>query len=1090
MFDARSNTPIFGSVRPKKVNNMRFTFGRPFFIIPLALLFLLNALGGDMSIGEVWAARSSSGLTSVGLDSAGSPSPLKSLGATTFTLPQELGYIQESVEVPNSGKTVIHIQDAHCNYAAQKKISDILNYLTSEYGIYSVNCEGGAEGYDLSIFTDIPEKDIREKTSDYFVKEGIVSAAEYYAVNNSQKVSLWGVEDPDLYLKNLKVYRDSLAHKAEVDSYIKSIGYILDNLKRHIYSNELLEFDKYYTGYKENKITFKEYMLYLIAMAQKRMISIESFSNVYLLSQTLADEDKINFKRANNDKDEVVDKLKKSLSRNELEELMVMVGKLKTERISQADFYAYLVKKAKSIKLDLKDYTELQKYIVYISIYGAIDRTKVTKEIDALEDKIRESLYENDTQRELGILSKNLTLTKNIFNISLTRDDFTYCMEHRATFAVANYVKFIDAEAPLYKIRATLDKNIDRLDQYRDSMDQFYQISLERDKAFIKNIKFTDHDRPNSIIITGGFHTENLRELFKNEKVSYISIMPKFKNEKGYESPYIKRLAGQRTALENVIDTAIPAILNLQVVEILSKLGLIVEGKSNIEYFRLAVQIIAAINRGQSFVMQISKGFVLNKRPLDEDKAIVFTRGPGDQIVSKIESLEGSVKVNARLISLEPFEYKLILPEARMPAETRPASPLIPGVTGVPNIKPLTPPSGNIPTFIGNMVDSDGNPITIMSTAGFAFTVSEDGKAITMRPPGLADLTVSVSNDQSDAIEPAELSNKLRATLKDYASTLTKDEKDRIDEWIKGLDENEISRIVILEPQATVKGFIDNKILYLSRDLIKEPLLLIRPEPATMAKIAAEPTYEEAKKIVPEIASIMRRGSPTYLISPAIEEDIAPTTSNNRIAEQILGKQGHRITAKSYPVDEKWVEKLEMLLRNTMPYFEADLSNPTTQEVTRMAIRFMPDAEGKIAEKIRGVIRKFLEELKKYTSDQIEDILDKQIHLIPISIQRVEHLNSSIDLFTDLSMMEIDRYLKGAYPGEELPVELRDRFLALLKLSITNFDDLMKVVKTKEDIKGILEAIFKINVLLRIRPVDWKSIDDWKRENNAVLQSV
>ena len=365
MFDARSNTPMFGSVRPKKVNNMRFTF-RPFFmvrqpyhkpssfcrkvfIIPLALLFLFNASGGDMLVGEVWAARSSSGLTSVGLDSTGSPSPLKNLSAATFTLPQELGIIQESVEVPNSGKTVIHIQDAHCNYAAQKKISEILDYLTTEYGVYAVNCEGGAEGYDLSMFTDIPEKDIREKTSDYFVKEGIVSAAEYYAVNNPRKVSLWGVEDPDLYLKNLKIYRDSLAHKAEVDRYIKSIEYILDNLKRHIYSNELLEFDKYYTGYKENKTTFKEYTLYLIAMARKRMIDIKSFSNIYLLSQTLADEDKINFKRANNDKDEVVDKLKKLLSRNELEELMVMVGKLKTERISQADFYAYLVKKAKSV---------------------------------------------------------------------------------------------------------------------------------------------------------------------------------------------------------------------------------------------------------------------------------------------------------------------------------------------------------------------------------------------------------------------------------------------------------------------------------------------------------------------------------------------------------------------------------------------------------------------------------------------------------------------------------------------------------------------------------------------------------------------
>ena len=122
---------MFGFVRPKKVNTMRFTFSRPFFIVPMALLFLFNALGGDMLVGEAWAAESSSGLTSVGPDSAGSPSPLKSLSAATFTIPLELGYIQESNEAPNSGKTVIHIQDAHGNYAAQKSIAEILNYLTT-----------------------------------------------------------------------------------------------------------------------------------------------------------------------------------------------------------------------------------------------------------------------------------------------------------------------------------------------------------------------------------------------------------------------------------------------------------------------------------------------------------------------------------------------------------------------------------------------------------------------------------------------------------------------------------------------------------------------------------------------------------------------------------------------------------------------------------------------------------------------------------------------------------------------------------------------------------------------------------------------
>lgn len=704
MLDARSNTPNLMSMGFKKVR-FNLPFLRPFFILFTAIIFLFNSVGGDLMLSESWAARISSGLPSVGSEDAGSPTPLKNLSADTFTMPRELGYIQEAVKVPDSARTVIHIQDAHCNYAAQKRISEILSYLTAEYGIYAVNCEGGKDNYDLTVFTAIDENDIREKVSDFFVKEGVVNAAEFFAANNPDKAKLWGVEDADLYIKNLKIYKESLVHKDEVDRYIRSIMHILGKLKKHIYSPELLDFDNQYMKYKENQVSFKEYIAYLITAAQKNMINIKSFPDIYLLGQTLEEEDKINFKRANNEKDEVVDKLKKVLSKNELEELVMMVGHMKIERISQADFYAYLVKKARSVKLNMKDYPELEKYIVYVSIYSAIDRTKITRQIDSLEDKIKESLYENDAQRELGILSKNLVLEKNMFNISLTRDDYTYYKKYSALFSVSNFTHFIDKWAPLYKIQAPLDSNIASLDVYRERMEAFYECSLERDKAFVKNIKFTDHSRPSSIIITGGFHTENLRELFKNEKVSYISIMPKFTSPPGYESPYLKRLAGQRTALENVIDTAIPAVLNLAVVNILStELAIEVEGKANIEKFRLAVLIMAAVERGKKFIFKVDREAYPKEGRPQEDKVIVFSGGEGGNISSAAISpnepdftgLANTADAVLTAIGTNAFAFNLISPRPQAQIVETPPQPSVttsvsPEATkeGVPVIKPF-----------------------------------------------------------------------------------------------------------------------------------------------------------------------------------------------------------------------------------------------------------------------------------------------------------------------------------------------------------------------------------------------------------------
>lgn len=762
MFDARSNTPVISAIWPIRVKRKNITL-RPFFIISLSVIFLFNSLGGDLLLGVSWAAKVPSGLPSVGPDAAGSPTPLKELNADTFTIPRELGYIQEAIKVPNGNKTVIHIQDAHCNYGAQKTIAEILGYLTKEYGISAVNCEGGSEDYNLSPFTNIPEKDIREKTSDFFVKEGVVSAAEFFAVNNPQKVKLWGVEDADLYIKNLTIYRDSLSHKSEVERYIKSIAYIFDNLKRHIYSTDLLEFDSYYSKYKDNKIQFKEYVSYLIKTAGKRMIDIKSFSNLYLLSQTLDQEEKINFKKANNEKDEVVNKLKKILSRNELEELMTKVGELRIERISQADFYAYLIKKAKSIKLDLKDYPELQKYIIYISLYSAVDRTNVAKEMDKLEDKIKDSMYENDAQRELGILSKNLILTRNIFNISLTRDDYTYYEEHKAAFAVSNYIDFIDAKAPLYKIKAVLDKGVGKLDQYREAMENFYQLSLERDKAFIRNIKFTDHDRPNSIIITGGFHTENLRELFKNENVSYISIMPKFKNPQGYESPYLKRLAGQRTALENVIDTAIPAVLNLAVINILNKLAPQVEGPANMRKFELAVLIMAAVNRGEKFTLQISKeAYPEGERP-DEDKIVTFSKGEGaDVLTQEVSTPRGGIPVNAIITKIAQKAFDFKPSEGQIQIGQTPSGP----AAATPAVKAAAVIGGQAPLPVEELQVPRAAPVISSGEPTYEAAVKPAAASVAMTRNSTVTRIIAPVNTEDD-IAPTAANNRMAENIPD-----------------------------------------------------------------------------------------------------------------------------------------------------------------------------------------------------------------------------------------------------------------------------------------------------------------------------------
>ena len=578
------------------------------FKVLVTLVTLWSFLFSLVSCDLAWAIRTPLEPTGVGSNRAGGPGAvIKELNVDTFALPEYLGQVRDSFKA-NSDKVVIHIQDAHCNYAAQKGIAEIIDYLNKEYGAEVINLEGGAQNYDLSIFTNIYDKSIRDRVADYFVKEGLVNGAEYFAINNPEKTTLWGVEDNKLYIDNLNVYRESLKYKEEVDANIKTLSYIINNLKAKIYSKDLLELDTKYSQYKANNLEFKDYLTYLVHVAKDKGIDVKSLHNIFLLQQTLELESAVDFKSANNQRDSIIDSLQKVMSRNELEELVAKTVDFKAERLSQKDFYTWLVKKAKSINIDLTNLPDFQKYFVYISTYGVIDKTKIMEEMNVLEDNIKAALYQNGEQRELNKLSKTLTLLNNIFNISLTKDDYQYYMDNKESFDVTNFTSFINKEAPLYKITAQINQNIANLDQYRESISKFYEYSFKRDNAFLKNMKFSI-GKNIAIVVTGGFHTENLCDIFRKEKVSFISIMPTFKNCDGYECPYFKLLSGKEAELVTKLYPVVAQSSSMQISSMLSTaLGEEVWGVIGVSAFRAAILVREEIEKGNNIIGIEGKG--------------------------------------------------------------------------------------------------------------------------------------------------------------------------------------------------------------------------------------------------------------------------------------------------------------------------------------------------------------------------------------------------------------------------------------------------------------------------------------------------
>lgn len=515
------------------------------------------------------------------------------LDVETFSIPEHLGEVRYS----NRGeghRTVIHIQDAHCNYFAHQKISSIIDYLNKEYGIRVLNLEGGAGEYDLSVFTNISGGEIRREVAEYFLKRGEVNGAEFYAINNMDRVSLWGIEDRELYMKNLAVYRDSLRYQEEVEGYLKELGYIFNNLKRHIFTPDLLRIDTAYSAYKAGNMEFREYLSFLIKNAREMGVSVKTFPNIYLIAQAMEKEDSVDFRKANAERTVLIDRMKSILSPAEMRELVSTTVRFRTKRISLKEFYNYLLLKARECGFDLSGYPALSGYIVYVSLFDAVDRFKVMEELDDLERTVKEPLFRNDTERELDFLSKNLALKGNIFMIMLTKNDYVYYESNRDSFSVERFLRFIAREAPRYGLTARPSPEISRLDNYLAEMTMFYEYSFARDEAFVENMIFSEIPAGGeaAIIMTGGFHTENLCVLFEELGYSYVSIMPKFTMEKDYVSPYFDLLAGQTADIQQMLRSALAQSAMMQIASMLNNLGRDVWGDEGIDTWKTSVVLI------------------------------------------------------------------------------------------------------------------------------------------------------------------------------------------------------------------------------------------------------------------------------------------------------------------------------------------------------------------------------------------------------------------------------------------------------------------------------------------------------------------
>jgi len=481
---------------------------------------------------------------------AGSLSLFRGRGASlSFLFPDSIATIED---VYDAGRVNLHsgeerriflIQDAHTNESGQMNIARALDVILEAEGIDHVFTEAGQGDNSLSFIKDLADRKTRERVLQSYLRKGLLQGSEYLSVTGDRDFVLWGVEDRGLYEEAIHTYRKVGESRDEVLAYLHRVEGTIETLKGRIYGNALRKFDAACQAYLKEKLALTEYYGLLIVTAEGLGIDLGRYEHLRFLRKLKTVEAGIDFEAADREQESLLASLPEEERRPLLEAArsegyspFKVTG---SNRKAAKAFYALLEDAArKSAGTESASYSELLKYCAYLKAAKKLDAQSVLEEQGVLEAAVFAGLASTKDERYLVRFSKNVRILKHLFELKITPAEYGDYTSHKAEFAVPVITGFLNKKI------MDLDKHYDRAlllkEDYGDKIAQaekFYELTYRRDVVFLDRMfrKMEEKDLDQAVLITGGYHTPNLKALLKRRGVSYVSVLPQVIHETDHE---------------------------------------------------------------------------------------------------------------------------------------------------------------------------------------------------------------------------------------------------------------------------------------------------------------------------------------------------------------------------------------------------------------------------------------------------------------------------------------------------------------------------------------------------------------------------
>ncbi len=122
--------------------------------------------------------------------------------------------VVRNIKSGTGSSTVVYVQDVHGQLEAQKNISSMILKVLDFDSNAVVGLEGAAGKIPLAPFRSAAPE-INREVGSFFLNTGLITGAEYAGLAAPSVPQMFGIEDMDLYLKNVSAVRAALPRQKE-----------------------------------------------------------------------------------------------------------------------------------------------------------------------------------------------------------------------------------------------------------------------------------------------------------------------------------------------------------------------------------------------------------------------------------------------------------------------------------------------------------------------------------------------------------------------------------------------------------------------------------------------------------------------------------------------------------------------------------------------------------------------------------------------------------------------------------------------------------------------------------------------------------